>query len=194
MKITAAWTITLQFFLLGCSKEIQDTKTYDLSLSNVKSLLSNELTINELYEKLGKPVTATENNYGSIIYQTDKGKYITFSFKGHYVVGARHGDMSIKGVSHNIFKLQTKYKLLEQQENDTSIKFEFEYTINDRSFRDYNDLKEYMSKLPKKSVVEYQNTCLRFSPDQPFTSNEQVEDFKTFCKQQDVVLLWYPAG
>ena len=133
MKITAAWTIiALPFFLAGCSKEIQETETYALSLSNVKSMLSKELTINELYEKLGSPLTVTENNYGSIIYQTDKGKYITFSFKGPYVVGARYGDTSIEGVSTDILKLRVNYKPLEQQENDSLKKYGFEYTINDR--------------------------------------------------------------
>lgn len=186
--------LALQFFLVGCSKEIQETKAYDLSLRNIKSLLSKELTVNELYEKLGTPVTITENNYGSIIYPTDEGRSIIFSFKGPYVVGARYGDMSIKGVSRSILKLQTKYKSLKQQENDALIKYEFEYTINGRSFNDYNDLKEYILKLPNKSVIEYQTTDIHFSPDQPFTSEEQVEDFKIFCEQHDIVLLWYPAG
>jgi hypothetical protein len=195
MKYTAASTIlALHLFLVGCSKEFRETETYDLSLRNVKSLLSKELTINELYEKLGTPVTVTKNNYGSIIYPADEGRSIIFSFKGPYVVGAEYRGKSIKGVSHNIFKLQTKYKLLEQQENDALIKYEFEYVINGRSFKDYNELKEYMSKLPKKSVVEYQSTDLNFFPNQPFTSNEQVEDFKIFCEQHGIVLLWYPSG
>jgi hypothetical protein len=189
MKYTAISIIlALQFFFVGCSKEIRDTETYDLSLSNVKSLLSKELTVNELYGKLGTPITATENNFGNIMYKANDGEYIIFSFKGPYVVGARYGDVPIKGVSRNILRLWTKYK---QQENG---EYGFEYAINGRTFKDYDDLKEYISKLPGKSVVEYPNTCIHFSPDQPFTSQEQVEDFKIFCEQNDIVLLWYRSG
>ena len=189
MKYTALSVIlALQFFLIGCNQEIQDAEAYDLSLSNVKSMLSKELTVNQLYEKLGPPVFAHENNYGNIMYQTDEGEYVIFSFKGPYVVGAKYGDMFIEGDSHNILRLWTKYKQLKNGE------YEFEYAINDRTFKNYDDLKEYISKLPRENVVEYPNPCSRFSPDQPFTSQEQVEDFKIFCEQHDVALLWHRSG
>ncbi len=70
----------------------------------------------------------------------------------------------------------------------------FEYLINGQSFTDYADLKEHLLKLPKKHVVEYHKSCSRFAFDQPFSSNEQIDDFKSFCQNNNIALIWHYSG
>ena len=181
---------------IGCSTVRKDPfiGIDNLSLDDAKALLSTELTVNELFEKVGPPIVVSEQNWGNVMYKTADDQYLFFSFKGPYIVGAKYGETFIKGVSSNVLGLYVRNIPSKKQMKDPLKAFEFEYAINGQSFNDYSDLKEYLLKLLKKYVVEYGNSCLRFSPDQPFTSNEQIEDFKLFCQNNDIVLIWHYSG
>jgi hypothetical protein len=195
-SIFISMILALQCFLTGCSTVREDPfiGVDNLSLDDVRVLLSKELTVNELYEKIGPPIVVTEQNWGNIIYKTAKDDYLFFSFKGPYVVGAKYGETYINGISSNVLRLNVRNTLSKQPINDPLKAFTFEYVINGQSFNDYSGFKKYLLKLPKKYVVEYDNSCLRLSPDQPFTSNEQIEDFKSFCQKNDIVLIWHYSG
>jgi len=158
----------------------------NLSLDHAKALLSAELTVNELFEKLGPPITMSEQNWGNIMYKTANGHYLFFSFKGPYIVGAKYGETFIKGVSSSVVGLRVR--------RTPSKEPAFEYLLDDQSFTDYADLKKYLLKLQKKHVVEYHNSCSRFGLDQPFTTEEQIQDFKTFCQNNDIALIWHYSG
>ena len=195
-SICISTVLALLCISIGCSTVRKDPfiGIDNLSLDDAKALLSTELTVNELFEKVGPPIVVSEQNWGNIMYKTAKDQYLFFSFKGPYVVGAKYGETYVKGVSSNVLELHVRNTPSEKPLNGPLKAFEFQYAINGQSFSAYSDLKAYLLKLPKKYVVEYGNSCLRFSPDQPFTSNEQIEDFKLFCKTNDITLIWHYSG
>ena len=197
MKSVFKYTVlALLCIAIGCSTVRKDPfiGIDDLSLDDVRVLLSTEMTVNALFEKLGPPIVVSEQNWGNIMYKTAEDQYLFFSFKGPYIVGAKYGETYIKGVSSNVLELNIRNIPSKKPMNDPLKAFEFEYAINGQSFNDYSDLKEYLLKLPKKNVVEYGSSCLRFSPDQPFTTSEQIEEFKLFCQENDIVLVWHNSG
>jgi hypothetical protein len=186
--------IILSIISLGCSTvpEYPKADVVNISLDDVKILLSKKLTIHELYTKIGSPIRPKNNsNWGNISYKLADGQYLYFWYKGEYIVSAKYGRTVLKGILPKIYKLSWSYKVSKQNNIRHRI---FSYLISGHSFSDYDDLKKYMLTMPEKSIVEYQSTCIVSFKNQPFISIEQIEDFKSFCKKNNIILIWYPGS
>ncbi len=82
-----------------------------ISIEEVSSLLSSELTISQLESRIGSPVVRSGGNWGNIMYALPKGRHLFFFFKGDFVTGARYGGTEIAGVSPKIYRMKVELRM-----------------------------------------------------------------------------------
>ncbi len=170
---------------LACSCSQEETPRYDaartISIEEVRSLLSSELTISQLESRIGSPVVRSGGNWGNIMYGLPKGQHLFFFFKGNFVTGARYGGTEIKGVSPKIYGMKVELRMRAGRQSVL-------YELDGDSFANIGALKERLQALPRDSLVEWRQSCVAQPP------IGVTDELKQFCSQMRIVLLYYPSG
>lgn len=189
MNVTLVSLLLAAVLLFGCSvpETGEDNAGFThITYEQVKSLLSRELTIEELYSVIGQPIaakTSTETP-GRIKYKLPgKHNCILFTFKGNYIVEAVYDGKRIEGVSPTTYQLRISH-------NGPS---RYKCWLNDEAFYSLNDLKRRLAELPQGAVVEYISSCSRW-PGYPLQTREQIEDFESFFEKEGLILIWHRSG
>lgn len=156
------------------------------SAAEIEALLKSPLTVYEVEEKFGQPMTVSNGNWGNIMYRLPDNRWLTFWFKGPHVTGARYDSQEIKGVQPKTYKLTVDYEASSRS---------YYYSVDGKIFRTYDELTGFLTTLPKAAIIEHQTSCVIFTDQKPLlTSKEELDALKAFCKKTSLVLIHYPAG
>ena len=66
--------------------------------------------------------------------------------------------------------------------------------VGNAGFKSVASLKSWVSNLPSGTTIEFDMTCKRFGIEPLINSEEEMEDFKVFCKQHSINLVIRPSG
>lgn len=71
---------------------------------------------------------------------------------------------------------------------------EFIFVIGNIGFKSVASLKEYLGTLPAGSTIEWAPGCIRMGGEPLLSSEQEMEDFKTFCAEKNINFILVPAG
>lgn len=71
---------------------------------------------------------------------------------------------------------------------------EFIWAVGQSGFKSVAALKEFISKLPQGSILEFQSSCRRTGEEPIISSEQELNEFKIFCESHGITLKYIPAG
>ena len=71
---------------------------------------------------------------------------------------------------------------------------EFIFVVGNAGFKSIASLKDWIKNLPPRTTLEFDMTCRRLGNEPLISSEEEMDDFKNFCKQHNINLVIRPAG
>lgn len=162
----------------------------DVSLEQVRTLLSKQLTVEELKRRLGKPTFEHEGNWGWITYELPARKPLSFGFKGNFVVSAKYDRTGIAVVSPVIHRLHISMELkIPVPPGNQVVTLPGVYELDEQQFQNAHELVKKLGNLPRGSVAELGMSCTGQNP-----SEELIDEMQQVCAWQGIVLIIYPAG
>jgi hypothetical protein len=158
-----------------------DHKTISISLAEVQKMLSRKLTVQEVEKKFGTSSwKTTQNNWNIIIYAMPNGRRLAFSAMGPYIVRAIWHDTDIEGIRPKSSKMRISLSKI---------------WLDSQTFRDLYSFKEYLRKLPRGSIIEWQHSDIDQTEWELFLkSKEELKSFEDYCEEIGIILIQYMAG
>jgi hypothetical protein len=71
---------------------------------------------------------------------------------------------------------------------------EYMFVIGNSGFKSVDSLKKFLSTLPAGSILEWAPGCIRMGGEPLLSSEQDMEEFKTFCLAHDVKFVLIPSG
>jgi hypothetical protein len=71
---------------------------------------------------------------------------------------------------------------------------EFIFVIGRIGFKSVASLKNYLSKLPQGSILEWAPGCRRLGSEPLLSSEQEMEEFKAFCAERGITFIIVPSG
>lgn len=162
----------------------------DVSLEQVRALLSKQLTVEELKRRLGKPAFEHEQNWGWITYELPSRKSLSFGFKGNFVVSAEYDRTRIAVVPPVIHRLHISMELkIPVLPGNQVVTLPGVYELDEQQFQNTHELVKKLGNLPRGSVTELFMRCTDQNP-----SEELIDQLQQLCAWKEIVLIIYPAG
>lgn len=154
--------------------------------------LLDESLNNRPYKVMPKPndLLLSSRNWGNFYYKMSDGRDLVFWYKGKYVVEARYGKIYLKGCDKHIYGLGISDKNHFQPDTELKLKF----TLKDKEFTTADTLKEYISVLPKGSVIDYYGSCEFIVKEKRVVIDRLLWEVKELCQKNGLVFIYYPAG
>jgi hypothetical protein len=163
-----------------------ERKIISISLAETKEMLSSKLTREEVEKKLGPPAVGPKGNWGNFWYNLPQNKYLLFWFKGPYIYEANYDGVELKGAGPKTYKMYFDFDYKKQT---------FSICLDNERFEDVNSFKNYLSKLPKNSIIEWQHSDIIFtSIKEPIRTEEEVKSFEKYCNEAGIILIQYLGG
>ncbi len=71
---------------------------------------------------------------------------------------------------------------------------EFIFVIGRIGFKTVSSLKNYLSKLPHGSILEWAPGCKRLGSEPLLSSEQEMEELKAFCAERGITFILVPSG
>jgi hypothetical protein len=71
---------------------------------------------------------------------------------------------------------------------------EYIFVIGISGFKSVDSLKKFSSTLPAGSIVEWAPGCRQMGGEPLLSSEQDMEEFKTFCLEHDIQFILIPSG
>jgi len=71
---------------------------------------------------------------------------------------------------------------------------EYVFLIGAIGLKRVEGLKNFVARLPKRSILEWSPGCLRRGDEPLLSSVEEMEDFKRFCSEHGIEFILHPSG
>ena len=71
---------------------------------------------------------------------------------------------------------------------------EFIFVVGSVGFKSVASLKKFLGNLPSGSILEWAPGCRRIGSEPLLSSEQEMEEFKAFCAEKNIVFVLVPSG